>query len=90
MQMGFKLTQIMHLPEPFITGDGEVVVLDEAFRPDVRSLLRQKNIHLGKLLVFCSGIHQPPDVSPLFRAAKTRLRGLLSNKSSHSNRNPTI
>jgi hypothetical protein len=65
----------------FISSDGEAIVMDEVFDQSTRSLLEAKNIQLGKIAASCSGIHQPSDVSPLFRASKTRLRSMLSGNS---------
>ena len=72
-------------PMAFITSDGEQIVVEAALSKDVLDTLRQKNIHLGKYPASCSGIHQPADVSPLFRACKTRLKNLLSKSLVHQN-----
>lgn len=66
-------------PHAFATCDGEAIVLEEVFNKETRRILKEKNIDIGKISASCSGIHQPSDVSPLFRASKSRLRGLLSN-----------
>ena len=61
----------------FASCDSEAMFLDEIFSVETRELLRQSNIDLGKIPASCSGILQPSDVSPLFKAAKTKLRSML-------------
>lgn len=39
----------------------------------VYDLLRDSKVDIGKVAASCSGIHQPSDVSPVFKAAKRRL-----------------
>jgi len=65
-------------PHAFVTCDGEAVVLEEVFNVEARNLLVSKNIDFGKVFASCSGIYQPSDVSPLFRASKAHLRSLIS------------
>lgn len=69
----------------FISSDGEAIVIEEVFNQDIRGLLRAENIHLGKIAASCSGILQPSDVSPLFRASKTKLRNMLNKAPPHPN-----
>ena len=57
----------------YVSSDGEAVVLNQVFSEDTLTLLKDKNIAMGKISASCSGIHQPSDVSPLFRAAKKHL-----------------
>ena len=61
----------------FVSCDGEAIVLEQVFFAETFAMLRDTNIDIGKVPASCSGILQPSDVSPLFRAAKTKLRNLL-------------
>lgn len=82
---GMEMGPNGEIPMSFITSDGEQIVLDAALSKSVRDTLHKKNIHLGKYPASCSGIHQPADVSPIFRACKTRLKNLLSKSLAHQN-----
>ncbi len=61
----------------FVSCDGEAIVLEQVFSTETFAMLRDANIDVGKIPASCSGILQPSDVSPLFRAAKTKLRNML-------------
>lgn len=61
----------------FTTCDGEAMILDEVFNKEIQKELIAAGIDLGKIPASCSGILQPSDVSPLFRATKTKLRSML-------------
>ncbi len=61
----------------FVSCDGEAIVLDQVFSVETYGILRDADIDVGKIPASCSGILQPSDVSPLFRAAKEKLRSLL-------------
>ncbi len=74
--------------DSFVTCDGEALFLDETFSPSVRDALLKENILLGKIPASCSGILQPSDVAPLFRAAKCKLKNML--KKSQSGDNPVV
>jgi len=63
--------------DPFVSSDGEAIVLDEVFAAIVQKLLNTTGIQMGKIPASCSGILQPSDVSPLFRAAKQKLKSQL-------------
>lgn len=61
----------------FVSCDGEAIILEQVFSADTNKLLNAHKIDLGKIPASCSGILQPSDVSPLFKAAKTKLRSML-------------
>jgi len=61
----------------FVSCDGEAMILDEVFNPEIRAEMIEQDIDLGKIPASCSGILQPSDMSPLFRATKTKLRNML-------------
>ena len=65
----------------FATSDGEAIVLNQVFFTDVLKMLKSKMISLGKISVSCSGIHQPSDMSPLFKATKKARKKCMANPS---------
>lgn len=60
-------------------------MLDQVISQHVVTQLQSSNIVLGKIPASCSGIHQPLDVSPLFRAAKSRMKSVVAKASIVSN-----
>jgi hypothetical protein len=63
----------------FISCDGELIVLDVLLKQNVLDLLKESNIDLGKVSASCSAIHQPSDVSPVFKATKSKLKSIAKN-----------
>jgi hypothetical protein len=60
----------------FASCDGETIILDEIFNEEILESLQEHNIHIGKFSASCSGILQPLDRSPIFKAAKRRLKSI--------------
>jgi len=65
----------------FATSDGEAIVLNQVFSTDALEMLKSKMIGLGKISASCSGIHQPSDVSPLFKGTKKASKKYMENPS---------
>ena len=85
----YGLTDDFNMPlAAFVGCDGEKIVLDEVFNNEILELLQDRNIHVGKLSASCSGILQPLDRSPTFKAAKKRLKTILS--CNEVQQNPTL
>lgn len=61
-----------------VSCDGEQMVLDEVFNTDVLDAFQEHNIHVGKISASCSAILQPLDRSPVFKAAKSRLKSIVN------------
>lgn len=64
-------------PHTFVTCDGAAIVLQQVLQKDTREIQQKRNSEIGEIAVSCNGILQPADVSPLFRASKSHLKGLL-------------
>lgn len=67
-------------PTPgFVTCDGEGIQLKSAITSTVLNALKEADVSLGKVSASCTAIHQPSDVSALFRALKSRLTAMREN-----------
>ena len=64
----------------FVTCDGEQEQIKVFQHDDLLDIFSGALIDFGKIAAFCSGIHQSSDVSPLFRAIKTKLHAVEKRK----------
>ncbi len=71
--------------QAFVSCDGEAIILEEVMTDEMLLKLQQKNIAMGKIAASCSGILQPSDVSPLFRACKQVLKRITAMEEDVSN-----
>jgi len=53
--------------------------MNQVFSQSILDHLTERNIALAKTAASISGIHQPSDVSPLFKSAKAKLPGMQAN-----------
>ena len=60
-------------------------MIDELISDDIVADLEAANITVGKVSASCSAIHQPSDVSPLFKAVKKRLSHCIQNEENVNN-----
>lgn len=67
------------LKRVYISSDGEAIIMNQVFSQSILDHLAERNIALAKTTVSISGIHQPSDVSPLFKSAKAKLPGMQAN-----------
>ena len=60
----------------FVTCDGEQEQIKVFQHGDLLDIFSDALIDFGKIAASCSGIHQSSDVSPLFRAIKTKIHAV--------------
>ena len=64
----------------FVTCDEEQEQIIVFQHDDLLDIFSDALIDFGKIAASCSGIHQSSDVSPLFRAIKTKLHAIEKRK----------